>query len=148
LIYSSASLAIVMISIGMIFCFSKIVMLVWTTSSKIAKLLRTDDRQLVFALRRWMYAYLSLLAFFLLMTAIDLFFMNVFNIFPPLSIVCLQIALHFLDFVRLGVKNLDVYELRAIGEGVAREGSVECEGSRASLEPEIDSNHGLDDTMK
>jgi hypothetical protein len=144
-IYSSAILAIAMISIGLIFCFSKIVKLVWTTSSKISKLLRTDDRPLVFELRRRMYAYISLLAFFLLMTMIDLFFMTVFNIFLLLCIVCLQIALHFLEFVRLGVKNLDDYELRASSISAA----IKCEGASnmeliepirlSELEPETDS---------
>jgi hypothetical protein len=50
-----------LIAIGSIFCSIKIIILVWATSSKLAKLLRTDDRQLVFALRRRMYAYISVL---------------------------------------------------------------------------------------
>jgi hypothetical protein len=59
IVISSFLTLVAMVGTGVIFCFVKIVILVWTTSRKIAKLLRTDDRQLVFALRRRMYAYLS-----------------------------------------------------------------------------------------
>jgi hypothetical protein len=57
--------------------FARIIELVWTSSVKIAKLLRTDDRQLVFALRRRMYYYL--IPFFILTAAgiVDIFFFKV-----------------------------------------------------------------------
>jgi hypothetical protein len=121
-----------MIAIGSIFCFVKIIKLVWTTSSKIAKLLRTDDRQLVFALRRRMYTYVSVLGFLAVLTVIELLYLlGVFYVFG--TIIVLQVALHFLEFVRVGVKELDEYELR---EGSISD-AVECEGvsKMAPIEP-------------
>jgi hypothetical protein len=139
-IFSIFLLFIAMGGIGSIFCFGKIIKLVWTTSSKIAKLLRTDDRQLVFALRRRMYAYISAAAFCSLLSVIEFNLLGVFYVCG--TIIILQVALHFLEFVRLGVKNLDEYELR---EGSISE-DVECEGvsqmspikplSPSELEPE------------
>jgi hypothetical protein len=99
-----------MIVIGTIFCFIKIVKLVWTTSSKIAKLLRTDDRQLVFALRRKMYSYISAVALFGILFVIDFYLLGV--LFSCYHAISLQIVLHFLEFFRAGVKNLGEFELR------------------------------------
>jgi hypothetical protein len=118
----SSLLFIGILSIGTLFCSVKIVILVWTTSSKIAKLLRTDDRQLVFALRKRIYTYMLAVALCGLLTAIELFSLGVF--YTCGSIILQQVALHFLESLRLGVKNLDEYELRerSISEAVACEG--------------------------
>jgi hypothetical protein len=129
-----------MIAIGSTFCFYKIIRLVWTTSSKIAKLLRTDDRQLVFALRRRMYAYISVLYLCAVLLVIEWCFLGVFYVCG--TIIILQVALHFLEFVRVGVKNLDEYELRerSISDAVACEGVSQMAAieplSPSELEPE------------
>jgi hypothetical protein len=120
---SSLLLFIVILLIGTVFCFVKIIILVWTTSSKIAKLLRTDDRQLVFALRRRMYAYLSVCAICAVLIVLDCI-LNGFEYTVFLNIIVLQVALHFLEFVRHGVASLDEYELREMGIS----DGVECEG--------------------
>jgi hypothetical protein len=120
-IFSSVPIFIGMVAFGIVFCFIEIIILVWyitlstnlnrrTTSSKIAKLLRTDDRPLVFALRRKMYVYVSAGAFISLLIIADCF-LDRFAFVPVLAIVFEQLVLHFLEFVRLGVKNLDEYEL-------------------------------------
>jgi hypothetical protein len=120
-----------MITIGSIFCFGKIIKLVWTTSSKIAKLLRTDDRPLVFALRRRMYAYISVLSFFSVVNVIEWYLQGVFYLCG--LIILFQVALHFLEFVRAGVNDLDEYELRERSISV----NIECEfvSQMESIEP-------------
>jgi hypothetical protein len=139
-IFPSFLLFILMGTIGTIFCFSKIVSLVWTTSGKIAKLLRTDDRQLVFVLRRKMYAYISAVAFCCLLMLLEFNLLGMLYTF--LCAIFLQIVLHFLEFVRLGVKNLDEFELREKSISDA----VECEGvsQMASIEPISQSGHETD----
>jgi hypothetical protein len=131
ILFSSTLIFAAMIAIGSIFCFIKIVILVWTTSSKIAKLLRTDDRQLVFALRRRMYAYISVLALLAALTVIEWVLLS--RVFSCGTIVILQVAFHFLEFVRVGVKNLDEYELRERSISAP----VDCEGvsQMAPIEP-------------
>jgi hypothetical protein len=123
LLIFGALLLIGILSIGAIFCSVKIVILVWTTSSKIAKLLRTDDRQLVFALRRRLYVYLSVVTFCGLLSVIELFIFSIFYVCG--TIIVQQVALHFLEFVRHGVESLDEYELRERSISDA----VECENA-------------------
>jgi hypothetical protein len=59
-----------------------------------------------------MYAFVSAGAFVSLLIVADCF-LNKFAFVPVLAIVFEQIVLHFLDFVRQGVQNLDEYELRS-----------------------------------
>jgi hypothetical protein len=120
---SSLLMTIALLSVGLIFCFVKIVTLVWTTSSKIAKLLRTDDRPLVFALRRKMYAYLTVFAIGAVLAILD-FFLNSCELIFFLTVGFEQLSLHFLEFVRIGVANLDDYELRS--KSYVAGGESEC----------------------
>jgi hypothetical protein len=145
ILLSSTLILLAMLAIGLIFCGIKTVILVWTTSSKIAKLLRTDDRQLVFAMRRKMYAYISVIAIGSVISVTELFLLGVFYV-SGITLL-LQVSLHFLEFVRLGVKNLDEYELReksisdaVPSEGVSQMASIEPM-SPSELEPEIEGKH-------
>jgi hypothetical protein len=123
LIFFGAFLFVGILSIGAIFCSVKIIKLVWTTSSKIAKLLRTDDRQLVFALRRRLYAYMFAVPFCGLLSVIELFLSGTFYVCG--AIIVQQVALSFLEFMRHGVASLDEYELRERSISDA----VECENA-------------------
>jgi hypothetical protein len=141
-IYSIVLMQVAMITIGSTFCFYKIIKLVWTTSSKIAKLLRTDDRQLVFALRRRMYAYISVLSFFSVLVVIEWSLLGQF--YSCGVIIILQVARNFLEFVRAGVKNLDEYELRerSISDGVECEGVSQMEPIEPLSPSELESENG------
>jgi hypothetical protein len=116
-------LLFVMLAAGTTFIFVKIVILVFTTSSKVAKLLRTDDRQLVFALRRRMYFFIASITTIFLCIVLDIL-LNKLGFVAFLVIVSEQLELHFLEFVRAGLMNLDEYELRA--KSVTE--PIECEG--------------------
>jgi hypothetical protein len=125
--YSSVLVWISLALFGILFCFSKIILKVWSSSIKITKLLRSEDRQLVFIFRRKVYAYLIIIALSATLAMLDILFLQILFLYA-LTSVGFQLCLSFLEFVRQGVEKLDDYEIQEyesesvpIDEGVGME---------------------------
>jgi hypothetical protein len=137
-LYASTIICLLIYLVGSLYCFASIIKKVWSTSTKIAKLLRTEERNQAFALRRRMYGYLIPIAFVAIMAVIDGLFGRARFIYF-LSAVGHQLCLHFLEFVKSGLDQLDEYELHARSEpyvGAATgTDAMEAESADMKIEP-------------
>ena len=118
LFYVSAGTLFLLSSCGGGYCFYKIIQLVFTTSSKIAKLMRSNDRHLVIALRRRLYAYVCGSTVASMMIGFSSVNYELSHLTGALVFLTNQVMLHFLEFVRTGVIELDDYELSHMSESL------------------------------
>lgn len=109
--YTSAFLFISLTLVGVFFCFVKIVLKVWSTSIKISKLLRSEERQQVFIFRQKIYVYLAVIALSTSLVILDLLFLRVF--IYSILVITFQLCLSFLEFVRQGIEKLNVDETQS-----------------------------------
>lgn len=109
--YALIHVLLAMVLITAIYTFTKIVRIVFQTSSKLVKLLRTDDREKVVALRRRVFGYMSVPPVFLILGLMDSLF-NSAKLAGVLSTLIYVAIIYFLDFVRAGIIKLDDWELR------------------------------------
>lgn len=101
---------VIMVGVSAVFTFFKIVKIIFQTSAKLVKLLRTDDRYKVHALRRKVYFYVWVLPL-PIMAAIPDFIFNRARFSAAFLALCPFAIVYFLDFVRSGIRDLDEWEL-------------------------------------